>query len=88
MGLDQPLPSSSSTFLGHVVDGTLGHQCPDPKGKPTVAARIAEVFPHTIALAIAGMLVAIVLALPLGVIAAIRRGTWIDTLATVDLAVR
>jgi len=83
MGLDRPLPVQFVTFLGHIVDGTLGHQCPDPAGKPTVASRIAEVFPHTIALAIAGMLVAIVLALPLGVIAAVRRGTWVDTLATV-----
>jgi peptide/nickel transport system permease protein len=69
-------------FLGNIVDGSLGHQCPDPKGKPTVAARIAEVFPHTIYLALCGMIVAIVLALPLGIAAAIKRGTWIDTLAT------
>jgi len=48
----------------------------------TVAARIAEVMPHTLALAVCGMLVAAVLALPLGLIAAIRRGTWVDTLAT------
>jgi peptide/nickel transport system permease protein len=84
MGLDLSAPRQFARFLGHIVDGTLGHQCPDPKGKPTVAARIAEVFPHTLALAIAGMLVAVVLALPLGVIAAIRRGTWVDTLATVS----
>jgi ABC-type dipeptide/oligopeptide/nickel transport system permease component len=83
MGLDLPMAEQFARFLGHVVDGSLGHQCPDPRGKPTVAARIAEVFPHTIALAIAGMLVAVVLALPLGVIAAVRRGTWVDTLATV-----
>ena len=83
MGLDRPLPAQFVTFLGHIADGTLGHTCPDPAGKPTVAARIAEVFPHTLALAIAGMVVAIVLALPLGVIAAVRRGTWVDTLATV-----
>jgi peptide/nickel transport system permease protein len=82
MGLDRPVASQLLRFLGHVLDGTLGHQCPDPDAKPTVAARIAEVFPHTAALAIAGMLVAIVLALPLGIVAAIRRGTWIDTLAT------
>lgn len=82
MGLDQSMPRQFVRFLGNVVDGSLGHQCPDPKGKPTVAARIAEVFPHTLWLAIAGMLVAIVLALPLGMVAAIRRGTWIDTLAT------
>jgi ABC-type dipeptide/oligopeptide/nickel transport system permease component len=82
MGLDRPLPAQFLGFLGHVVDGSLGHQCPDPEKKPTVAARIAEVFPHTAALAVAGMLVAIVLALPLGIVAAIRRGTWVDTLAT------
>jgi len=84
MGLDRSLPVQFVTFLGHIADGTLGHQCRsgDPKG-PTVAARIGEVLPYTIELAIAGMLVAIVLALPLGVLAAIKRGTWLDTLATV-----
>jgi ABC-type dipeptide/oligopeptide/nickel transport system permease component len=83
MGLDLPAYEQFGRFLGHVVDGTLGVQCPDPKGKPTVAQRIFEVFPYTIELAFAGMLVAVVLALPLGVIAAIRRGTWVDTLATI-----
>ena len=83
MGLDRPLPAQFVTFLGHVVDGSLGHQCSVGAGeKRTVAARIAEVFPHTLWLALAGMLVAIVLALPLGMIAAVKRGTWIDTLAT------
>ena len=82
MGLDRSMPMQFVTFLGHIVDGSLGHQCPDPKGKPTVAARIIEVFPHTMWLAICGMLVAIVLALPLGMLAAVKRGTWIDTLAT------
>lgn len=83
LGLDASAAAQLTTFLGHVVDGTLGHQCPDPEHKPSVAARIASVMPHTIALAVAGMLVAVVLALPLGVLAAVRRGTWIDTVATV-----
>lgn len=82
MGLDKPMAEQFVAFLGHIVDGTLGHQCPDPKNKPTVRARIFEALPHTAALAIAGMLVAILLALPLGIIAAVRRGSWIDTLAT------
>ncbi len=83
MGLDRSLPMQFAKFLGHVADGTLGNQCRngDPRG-PTVADRILEVMPHTMWLAICGMLVAAVLALPLGVVAAIRRGTWIDTLAT------
>jgi ABC-type dipeptide/oligopeptide/nickel transport system permease component len=84
MGLDRPLVSQFVHFLGHVVDGSLGNQCRngDPGG-PTVAARIREVMPNTLALAVWGMLVAVVLALPLGIVAAIRRGTWLDTLATV-----
>jgi len=83
MGLDKPLALQFVSFLGHVADGTLGNQCRsgDPRG-PTVAARIAEVMPNTLALAVCGMLVAVVLALPLGVAAAIRRGTWVDTFAT------
>lgn len=82
MGLDQSLPAQFVTFLGHVADGTLGHQCPQPEGRPTVAGRIAEVWPYTAALAVAGMFVAVLLALPLGLVAAIRRGSWVDTLAT------
>lgn len=82
MGLDKSKPEQFVAFLGNVVDGTLGHQCPDPKGKPTVAARIFRVFPNTVFLALCGMFVAIVLALPLGMIAAIKRGTWLDTIAT------
>jgi ABC-type dipeptide/oligopeptide/nickel transport system permease component len=82
MGLDEPLPSQFATFMGHILDGSLGKQCPEIKNRPDVAGRIAEVFPHTAMLALAGMLVAILFALPLGILAAIRRGTWIDTLAT------
>ena len=82
MGLDKSMAEQFVTFLGHIIDGTLGHQCPDPKGKPTVAARLLEALPHTALLAIAGMLVALIFALPLGIIAAIRRGSWVDTLAT------
>jgi len=83
MSLDQEPHVQFGRFLEGIVDGTLGHQCPDPKGKPTVMARIAEVFPHTVALALCGMLVAMIMALPLGVLAAIRRGTWIDTAAAI-----
>jgi peptide/nickel transport system permease protein len=82
LGLDKPLASQFVGFLGNIADGTLGHQCPDPQRKPTVWARIREVMPYTIELAIAAMLVAIVLAIPLGVIAAMKRGTWIDTTVT------
>ncbi|MEO8699136.1 MAG: ABC transporter permease [Kofleriaceae bacterium] len=82
MGLDEPLPHQFVAFLGHIADGTLGHQCPNPTNQPDVASRIFEVMPYTAWLAIAGMLVALVFALPLGILAAIRRGSWVDTLAS------
>ena len=83
LGLDQSMPMQFVSFLGHIADGTLGSQCSGGAGdKRTVAGRIAEVFPYTLTLALAGMFVAILLALPLGVLAAVKRGTWIDTLAT------
>ncbi len=78
-----PMHTQFVAFLGHVVDGTLGHQCPDPKGKPTVMDRILDVLPHTLVLALTGMLIAMVMALPLGIWAAVNRGTWVDTAATV-----
>ncbi len=83
LGLDQALPVQLGTFFVHIADGTLGHQCPDPEHRPTVAARLAVALPHTLALALAAMLVAVLLALPLGMFAAVRRGRWLDTLATV-----
>lgn len=83
LGLDRSFSEQIATFLGHVVDGTLGHQCPNPTTRPSVAARIAAVMPHTVELAFAGMAVAVVLALPLGMIAAVKRGTWLDSAVTV-----
>jgi ABC-type dipeptide/oligopeptide/nickel transport system permease component len=65
-----------------VADGTLGRQCPDAPGRPTVAARIAEAFPYTLELALGGVVIALCMALPLGVIAAVKRGTLADAAAT------
>ncbi len=83
MHLDEPMLTQFGIFLKNIGNLTLGHQCPNPEDKPTVMDRIVEVFPYTIELAIGGMLVAILLAIPLGVVAAVRRGTWIDAVAAV-----
>lgn len=83
MGLGLSMPRQFARFVGHVADGSLGDQCRNVPGDITVGARIAEVLPYTMELAFAGLLVALVLALPLGIIAAIARGSWIDTLASV-----
>ncbi len=83
MGLDLPLHEQLGRFVGHIFDGSLGRQCPDPKGdKPPVISLVTRVFPYTVELALGGIAVALVLALPLGVIAAVRRGTFVDATAS------
>ena len=81
--LDQPKLRQFVIFMGNIADGTLGHQCPDPDKLPTVMERIASVWGYTLELAIGGIAVAVILALPLGIIAALRQGTMVDTLAAV-----
>jgi peptide/nickel transport system permease protein len=81
MDLDQPLIIQFGRFLENVGDGTLGHTCPDRRR--TVASLIAEALPSTIALAMAAMVVALVLALPLGIVAALRPRSALDATATV-----
>jgi ABC-type dipeptide/oligopeptide/nickel transport system permease component len=83
MHLNEPLGTQFTIFLGTIADGSLGRQCPNPESKPTVMERIIEKLPYTIELAIGGMLVALLFALPLGIIAAVKRGTWIDAAAAV-----
>lgn len=74
-------------FLRNVGNLTLGRQCPNPDNQPTVMDRIVEAVPYTIELAFGGMLFAILFAVPLGVFAAVRRGTWVDAaLAVVSLS--
>jgi peptide/nickel transport system permease protein len=75
LGLDEPLLDQYVTFLRHAITGDLGRSF--RTGQP-VTAMIVERIPATAELAIAAMIVAIVLAIPLGVIAAVWRGTAAD----------
>ncbi len=79
MHLDRSLPVQFGIFMRNIANGTLGRQCPNPKNKPTVMQRVLRVMPYTIELALGGMLVALIFALPLGIIAALKRGTMVDT---------
>lgn len=75
LGLDQPLMTQYVTFLRHAVTGDLGKSF--RTGQP-VTTMIAERVPATAELAIAAMVVAVILAIPLGVVAAVWRGTPVD----------
>jgi ABC-type dipeptide/oligopeptide/nickel transport system permease component len=75
LGLDRPLLEQYVTFLRHGVTGDLGRSF--RTGQP-VTTMIVERIPATAELALAAMFVAILIAIPLGVVAAVRRGTAAD----------
>ncbi len=74
--LDESLPRQFLRYLSHLGDGTLGRSYMHPD--MTVRARIASAFPHTLQLAVCAMLFALCVALPLGIVAALRHRTWAD----------
>jgi peptide/nickel transport system permease protein len=77
LGLDRPLPVQFAAFLGGVLRGDLGTSF---RGGEPVGELIARNLPYTVQLAAASFGVAMAVGFSLGVIAAVRRGTWIDSL--------
>ena len=75
LGLDRPLLEQYAAFLGGLARGDLGTSL--RTGEP-VAQQIWQRAPATVELAAAAMVFAIGLAIPLGVLAAVRRGTMVD----------
>ena len=78
--LDQPVGQQYLSFLVHVTDGTLGASFRRPDR--SVWSMIREVLPYTIVLALAALLVAWSVAVPLGTLAAARAGQGWDKLAS------
>jgi peptide/nickel transport system permease protein len=74
-GLDAPLPNQYVRWVWHALQGDLGQSF--KTGGP-VLRELTDRFPATLQLAVCGMLVGIGLALPLGIQAAVRRGSGID----------
>ncbi|HET7217393.1 MAG TPA: nickel ABC transporter permease [Vicinamibacterales bacterium] len=87
LGLDRPLFAQYRSFLAGIVRGDLGSSF--RYGTP-VTSEIRDRLFRTMQLAAAAMAVAILLALPLGIVAAVFRGTAIDhaamTLALVGIS--
>lgn len=79
LGLDQPLLWQFTTWFGHVLRGDFGTSL--LSGLP-VTTLIASRIEPTLVLAFLTFLFSIAIALPLGALAASKRGTVIDRLAT------
>jgi peptide/nickel transport system permease protein len=75
LGLDQPLPVQYATYMGNVLRGDLGQSVVTRR---PVTEELFQRFPATIELALAAMLVAVVIGVPLGFIAAKRYRGAVD----------
>ena len=75
LGLDRPLGEQYVSFLGGMLHGDLGTSLHFDE---PVSRLIARHYPATVELALAALAVALVVSLPLGMLAAYRRGSWID----------
>jgi ABC-type dipeptide/oligopeptide/nickel transport system permease component len=74
-GLDQPLWAQYLHYWKGVLHGNLGDSI---RLHDTVAHLIAARYPYTLALTLTALGLALVLALPAGILAAVRRGRWVD----------
>jgi len=80
LGLDRPLWAQYAVFLGGALRGDFGQSL---FTQESALALIWERMPATLELTFAGMLVGLAIAIPLGVVSAIRRGSLTDRLCTV-----
>lgn len=75
LGLDQPILAQFGIWAGNLISGNFGESF---FFKKTVAELILGRIEPTLSLALVTMVIAVSVAVPLGVLAAYKQGTWID----------
>ena len=75
LGLNRPLPQQYVTYLGNLLKGDFGRSYAQ---KADVTRIIRSRLVPTLQLALVGILFELLIGLPMGMIAAIKRGTWVD----------
>ena len=75
LGLDEPLPMQFVIYVGKLLQGDLGRSV---MTSHTVAHDIGQFFPATIELATVAIIFAMLIGVPLGVLAAVRQGSLTD----------
>lgn len=80
LGLDDPFFVQYGRFLVKLASGDLGSSLVTGR---TVSSQIASQLPATIELTLSALAIAIFVGIPLGVVSAMRRGSWVDSLTMV-----
>jgi peptide/nickel transport system permease protein len=75
LGLDRPIVTQFFVWLGNMAAGDFGESF---FFKKTVASLIADRIEPTLMLSLTTIVLSVLIAVPLGVLAAYRQGTWID----------
>src|SRR5262245_9802780 len=78
--LDEPIPRQYARFVGNAVRGDLGTSI---RSRRPVSTEIGENIGSTAQLALASMAVAVCIGVPLGLVAALLRNSWLDVGAMV-----
>jgi peptide/nickel transport system permease protein len=74
-GLDRPLPLQYVRYLAGLLRGDLGRSM---VSRRSVVEDLAQYLPATVELALAGMTLVVLVGVPLGILSAVRRNTWVD----------
>ena len=75
LGLDKPLPVQFANYVSDLAHGNLGTSL--TTGRP-VSTEISARLPASGELTLCGLILALVVAVPLGILAAVKQGSWID----------
>jgi dipeptide transport system permease protein len=75
LGLDRPLPVQYAIYIGDVLQGDLGRSIVTKK---PVLQEFFTLFPATIELSICAMIFAVIVGVPVGILAGVRRGRFSD----------
>ncbi|WP_374384691.1 ABC transporter permease subunit [Paracoccus yeei] len=78
LGYDKPIWQQYLNYLGNLLQGDLGNSLVTKK---PVLAEFLALFPATVELALVAIVIAAVIGVPVGVIAAIKRGSWFDQIS-------
>jgi peptide/nickel transport system permease protein len=79
LGLDEPLLVRYAVWLKHVLQGDLGDSI---LSRQPVWTLIGRAFPITFYLTMFSLLIAVLISVPAGIVAALKRNTWLDLVAT------
>jgi ABC-type dipeptide/oligopeptide/nickel transport system permease component len=75
LGLDKPLPEQFLRYVDDLAHGDLGNSL--ATGRPVVTEIVSRL-PASAELTLFGLIISITIAVPLGILAAVKQGSWID----------